>query len=127
MSLCDETEYPHIFANTYWGSLPTCSLNETTIDASVIEHRNSFVTTYLSSAYISDVPSRIRDELFHAWHDHVEVYFSTALNAYLCASHPYVHNNEHRARLLEEAKRDGFEEFLPMYAKNALTLVKVVK
>lgn len=126
-SLSAFTDFPGIYETTYWGRMPSACYDNALIDADIMKHRNAFVTTFRISECCTEVPFFVRDAMASAWHDHKEVYVSRDLDAYVCVSHPYVHDADHRERLREQAKVEAFQEYECMYAKNAISLYKIIK
>lgn len=112
MGYYNQTNYPDIFKNTYWGMFSgTAKLN-------IIQNRNTFISDFSivnvkkSPEYISKIYDLIGNK------DHNETYYTKDKN-YILVSSPYATDET-------EFLKNGWTKYLNLYSDSATTWYKIV-
>ena len=127
MSIYQSTQFPKIYINTYWGSIPLHPHNG--ISQDIIINRNNFIQDYNINKCVKYPPKyiekQIQNEIDLGICDHLE-YYKTNDKRYIIISSPYKLIGETKIKTENEYNQNGWAQFLDLYSTNTSTYIKIL-
>lgn len=127
---CEFTKHPKLYKDTPWGY--TKPHSEYDISDEIVTNRNNFPNMSFVTSFVSFPPEYIKEETYQShgdnrnkiYIDHREIY-KQYNGDHVAILSPY-YNENNKQDIIDEAKKDGWEEIPKMYSKNALSFMKVI-
>ena len=118
MRYYNNTNYPNIFKETYWGNFDLETTDLLSMK-NIFYSRNKFVDDFKIKKSTRKYPQWVENEKSHRDFDHVEVY-KDIHNQYVI-----IFSNYH-SKIDEIANNHKFKKYSPLYRDDATTYIKIL-